>query len=136
MSSGMGAGRWKAESAGWPEREQDAEDAAGDGEQHAFSEHLAEQLGARGSEGEADGHLALTAGGLGEEQIGDVGAGDAEDQEHDDASAPRTSERWTGRSAAANRPDRRGSRCLCRSRDWLWRNSRPACPTRRRPGRG
>ena len=62
-----------------------------DGQKHGFSEHLAHQLGARCSEGKANGHLALTAGGLGEEQVGDVGSGDAEDQSTTTLSAPRKS---------------------------------------------
>ena len=72
------------EATGCCQGEEDSEDAAGEGEEDAFEEHLAEETGPGGSEGDADGHLTLTAVGLGEEEIGDVGAGDAKDQKRYD----------------------------------------------------
>ncbi len=56
--------------------EHEAEDAAGDGKHHAFGEQLADDAGAAGTHGGADGEFALAAGGAHEQEIGDVGAGD------------------------------------------------------------
>ena len=47
-------------------------------------EHLMDEASTRGAEGDAEGHLALAAIGLGEEQICDVGAGDAQNEESND----------------------------------------------------
>jgi len=50
--------------------------AADPGQQHAFRDELAEQPPAVGADGEAHGDLALARHGAGEEEIGQVGAGD------------------------------------------------------------
>ena len=51
-----------------------------DGQQHAFGQKLAEQAPASGAEGGANGDFFLASGGAGQQQIGDVGAGD---QQHE-----------------------------------------------------
>lgn len=66
---------------GGPERQGDAGEASAEREQHAFREHLAQQVTAGGSQGEAHGHLAPPAGGVRQKHVGDVGAGDRENQE-------------------------------------------------------
>ena len=62
------------------EAEDEAQDAAGDGEHHALGEELADDAAALRAEGGADGEFALAAGGADEQQVGDVGAGDEQDQ--------------------------------------------------------
>jgi hypothetical protein len=60
----------------------DSENAAAQAEQQALGEHLPLQTGARGSQGQTNGHVALPAGGLGKQQIGDIGSGNRQHQEH------------------------------------------------------
>ncbi len=59
--------------------EDESDDAAGDAEDEAFEKRLAEEGGAAGAEGEADGHFAAAADGADEEKSGEVGAGDEQD---------------------------------------------------------
>ena len=67
-----------------PEGENDSKNAAAEAEQQALGEHLAPQTGACGPERKAQGHVALTSGGLCEEQIRDVGAGNGKNEKNDD----------------------------------------------------
>ncbi len=60
-----------------------AGEAAEDGEDDAFGEGLADEPLARGSEGEANRGLGAARGSASEQQIGDVGAGDEQDQAAD-----------------------------------------------------
>ena len=55
-------------------------DAAERGEEEAFGQDLTEDAGAAGSEGEANGHLALAGGGAGEQKVGEVGAGEQKNE--------------------------------------------------------
>jgi hypothetical protein len=50
------------------------------GEQEAFGEHLAEDVAAARAEGKAGAHFALAGGGAGEQQVGEVDAGEEQDQ--------------------------------------------------------
>ena len=59
--------------------EQQAEHAAGDGEDERFGEVLADEPPAAAAECGADGEIFLPCGGAGDEQIGDVEAGDEQD---------------------------------------------------------
>ncbi len=61
----------------------DAEESSGDGEERGFDEELAKKARACGSEGHADGDLALASAGAGEHEVGEVGAGDEEDETGD-----------------------------------------------------
>ena len=76
-----------------PKAEQHAQDAPGDGEQDAFGEELADDAGAAGSQGGADGKLALAAGGAHQQQVGHVGAGD---QQHQADGAQQHEQRFAG----------------------------------------
>ena len=58
------------------EAEHQPEDAAGEGEQNAFSEQLADDARAAGSHRGTNGEFALASGGADEQKVGDVGAGD------------------------------------------------------------
>jgi hypothetical protein len=58
-------------------------DAAERGENDAFGEELADDAGARGSEGGAEGHLRFAAHAADEQEIGDVAAGDEENDAGD-----------------------------------------------------
>ena len=69
------------EETGSPEGEEQAECAADEGEQQGLGEDLADDAGAAGAEGEAGGELALAGGGFGEEEVGEVGAGDEKDED-------------------------------------------------------
>ena len=60
--------------------ESHAENAAGQGEQHTFSEQLAHDARAAGSQCGAYGELTFAAGGAHQQQIGDIGAGDQQHQ--------------------------------------------------------
>ena len=60
--------------------EGDAECAADEREHKAFCQKLADDARAACAEGLADGELAGAGGGAGEQQVGDVGAGD---EQHD-----------------------------------------------------
>ena len=64
-------------------RERDAERRSAEGKQAALDEQLRGDAAARCSEGHADGHLALAGAGAGEHQVGQVGAGDEQDQSGD-----------------------------------------------------
>ncbi len=50
---------------------------------HALGQELADQPRPAGAEGRAERHLAPAGGGTGELEVGDVGAGDAQDQRHE-----------------------------------------------------
>ncbi len=72
------------EGAGGGEGDAESEEAAGEGEEEGFDEALADDACAAGAEGEASGDFALAGGGAGEEEVGEVGAGD-EKNENDDS---------------------------------------------------
>ena len=57
----------------------DAEDAAGEGEQEALRQQLAHETAPIRAERRADGHLARAAGGVRQHEIGDVDARDEQD---------------------------------------------------------
>ncbi len=63
--------------------EADAERAADQGEDQALRKKLPDDAGAPCSERLTNGELARTRGGAGEQKIGDVGAGDEQDQRND-----------------------------------------------------
>lgn len=71
------------ECVGRPDGKQDSNDASREGEDDAFDKELAEKLCARGSERETHSHLTLALRSLREEKIGNVGAGDEEDEKRD-----------------------------------------------------
>ena len=71
------------ESAGGPDGDEDAEQAAKKREENAFGDDPANELRARRAERDADGHFALASGRLREEKIGDIGACDEENEEDD-----------------------------------------------------
>ncbi len=58
------------------------ENAAGDREQHAFSEQLAHDARAAGSQCGADRELAFASRGAHQQQVGDIGAGDQQHQSY------------------------------------------------------
>ena len=64
-------------------RDGESGDAAEDGEEDAFGEGLADEALARRAEGKADGGLGAARGSAGEEEVGDVGAGDEENEAAD-----------------------------------------------------
>ena len=64
-------------------RHRDAERGSGGGQNDAFHERLAQEASARRLQGQADGHLALTSGGAGKHQVGEVGAGDEQHKSGD-----------------------------------------------------
>ena len=64
-------------------RKADAERAADEGEDQALGEELPDEARATRPERLANGELAGTRGGAGEQKIGDVGAGDEQDQRDD-----------------------------------------------------
>ena len=105
MLSGMGAGKWKEESPRVAAMEsRTPSDASAEGEEDAFEEHLTDEASTRGAEGDADGHLALAAVGLGEEKICDVGAGDAENEESYDHQGMTRKARTVERSRGGREP--------------------------------
>jgi hypothetical protein len=71
------------EAVGGPEGDKCAECAAEKRKERGFGQDLAQKLGARGTESDADGHFMLTSGSLGEKEIGNVGAGDEKNEEND-----------------------------------------------------
>ena len=62
------------------ERQGDAQHAAGEGQQQALGEELPHQLTPGGAERQPDGDLPLAHEGAGDQQVGDVGAGDEQHQ--------------------------------------------------------
>ena len=60
--------------------EDETEDAAGEGEQNAFRQKLADDAATRCAHGDADGEFTLAARGADEEQVCYVGAGDEQDE--------------------------------------------------------
>ena len=66
-----------------PPGEEDADRAAGQGEDQAFGNQLAHQQEAAGAHSQADRDLLLPADGAGEKEVGDVGAGDEQQQADD-----------------------------------------------------
>jgi hypothetical protein len=61
-------------------RESSTENTADECQDKAFREELGEELRTRGAEGGADGDFSLTGGAAREEEIGDVDAGDEQDE--------------------------------------------------------
>ena len=59
--------------------DEQASESAGDGQQQAFGERLADDVRARGSDGEAEGGLRAAGHAASEEQVGEVGAGNQQD---------------------------------------------------------
>ncbi len=83
----VSGGKEAEEQAVGPDGEDEAGGAAGEGEEKAFDEKLADDAAAAGAEREADGDFLFARGGAGDEEAGDVGAGDEEDaggEEHQD----------------------------------------------------
>ena len=81
--------------------------SASDGEQKAFGEELAEQAGAAGAEGNADGDFAMAGGSAGEQKVADVDAGDEQnhaDDGHQDSGDRRGVAARVGSWYAANLP--------------------------------
>ena len=70
-------------SASGGEGEAQSEKTAREGKEEGFDEALADDACAAGAECEAGGDFALASGGAGEEEVGEVGAGDEKDQSHD-----------------------------------------------------
>ncbi len=70
------AGLSATDAAAGPRGENHAEGGAGEGEQETLAEQLAHDAGARGAEGGAHGEFLLAGGAAGEQEIGEVGAGD------------------------------------------------------------
>ena len=64
------------------EGEQHAQHAAGEREQDALGQELAQQPAAAGADRHPDGHLARARGAAGQLQVGDVGARDEEQERH------------------------------------------------------
>ena len=62
-----------------PKGDEQAERAAGEREQEALDDQLADDAAARGAEREADGDLARAGGAAGEEHVGEIEAGDEQD---------------------------------------------------------
>ena len=62
------------------EAEDESEDTSGDGEQNAFREQLADDARAARSHGGTNGEFTLASCSADEQEIGDVGAGDEEDE--------------------------------------------------------
>jgi hypothetical protein len=71
------------ERVGCPDGEQNSNDTSREGEDDAFNKELAEKLRACGSEGETYSHLTLALRSLRKKKIGNVGAGDEEDEKSD-----------------------------------------------------
>src|ERR1700683_933447 len=74
-------GGGESEDGAFEEEHGEESDGAGEeGEEGALCEHLADEPRARSAHGEADGDFAAASGGAREEKIGDVDAGDEEDE--------------------------------------------------------
>ena len=65
-----------------PDREAQADHAAGEAEQHALDEQLPDEPQAPGAERQADGDLPLAGGRAGDEQARDVAARDQQQHDH------------------------------------------------------
>ena len=78
-----GIGKQTEEGAAGPPGEENSDGAAGDRENEAFGNQLAHQQEAAGAHGKADRDLFLPADGAGEQQVGDIGAGDQQQQADD-----------------------------------------------------
>ena len=63
-------------------RQEQAQPPADEREQGALDQQLPDHPGPAGAERESDGDLARAFGGAGEEQVGDVGAGDEQHEPH------------------------------------------------------
>ena len=63
-----------------PDGDNHSKPATGQGQEHAFGQQAPDQTPASGSQREADGEVARTSGGAGELEIGEVGAGDEQDE--------------------------------------------------------
>ena len=63
-----------------PKGQEQADADAAEGEQQAFGQLLPEQTGGTSAEARTHGKLGATCRGPGEQQIGDVGAGDDQDE--------------------------------------------------------
>ncbi len=91
VQAGRGVGRQqRRDSVERPLGDQQAGDAPHAGEQDRLGEQLREELAASRAEGEANAHLGAAARPAGEQQVGDVGAGD---QQHDRGDAEEEGER-------------------------------------------
>ena len=75
-NTGQAGGTHGQQGAHAHEAEQQAKNAASDGEQHAFGEQLADDACPAGSECGADRKFAFASGGADQQKIGHVGAGD------------------------------------------------------------
>ena len=76
-------GRSEAEECIFQEEDCDQRDDAGDQrEQRAFGEKLSRETRAAGAESKADGYFAAASGSAGEKQIGDIDAGDQQDESY------------------------------------------------------
>ena len=63
-------------------RQSQADEPAQQSQQRAFREKLADDPRPPGAHGQPHRHLFLTGGGAGEQQVGDVDAGDEEQKAH------------------------------------------------------
>ena len=110
-------------------------DAAGERQQHAFGQQLADDAAAAGADRGADRDLALPAGGADQQQVGDVGAGD---QQHE---ADRAEQHQQRRPHVPHELSlqrlRRRSRCSRRSAFGILRvcTRRPRAPAAPAPAR-
>src|SRR6266478_876431 len=68
------------ERVGAPNGESDAEASTNQSEEQTFHEQLAGDAPAAGADGGSNGHLAFATGSAGEEEAGNIGAGDEEDK--------------------------------------------------------
>jgi hypothetical protein len=74
----------RGETVGGPRGDENTEEAAAKRKKHALGKDLAKKLRAVGAQGYAHGHFMLASGGLRQEKIGDVGAGDEQNEKDDD----------------------------------------------------
>ena len=65
------------------EGQSEPEKAAGEREEQSFDKALTDDTGAAGAEGEAGGDFAQACGGAREEEVGEIGAGDEQDESDD-----------------------------------------------------
>ena len=79
QEGGAGKGQ-RQQQPGGADRDGQADDAAEHGQQHALEQRLRDDLPARGAERQPDRGLAATRDGAGQQQVGDVGAGDQQHQ--------------------------------------------------------
>src|ERR1700683_1753844 len=80
IDAGHGTGRKSGESAGTPETQDDAQASAGERQQNALGEQLANDFGSAGTERDANGNLSPARHGTRPKQAGYVSAGDQQYQ--------------------------------------------------------